>query len=198
MEFQELDRKNQEGFIIVFVLMILVVVSILGISSSRTSLTEQKIVRNELIYKDNFFDVDSGPYTIAKLVNRTIEEKSEQDIEAFGFFLNELEGISQTDVYRQLVGIGGYTDGDWEVGFGDTRVDISEGNQRAVAGTASEFSSGADGIGNGTTGGVEVLFRLSATGKRMDRQGDFTAEDKNSSVNIVGTYRKLPGIPGGL
>lgn len=198
MKLQTSDHGNQEGFVIVFVLMILVVVSILGLSSSRTSFMESKIVRNEQIYKDNFFDVDSGPYTIAKLVSRTIDEKSEQDTFAFGLYRKE--GISNTDVFRQLMGLGSYTDKEWEVGVGDARIDISEGNREHAAGTATEFASGADGIGTGSKGGVEVNYRLSTTGKRADSTNpdEFTLDDQEKSVNIVGTYRKLPDIPGGL
>jgi hypothetical protein len=199
MKLQTSDRRNQEGFVIVFVLMILVVVTILGLSSSRTSFVESKIVRNEQIYKDNFFDVDSGPYTIAKLVSRTVDEKREQDIAKFGFYLNVDGEISQTDVYRQLMGLEDYNNRNWEVGVGDARIDISEGDQNLVAGTATEFASGADGIGTGSKGGIEVNFTLSTTGKRMDAvDTGFDENDQERSVNIVGTYRKLPDIPGGL
>jgi Tfp pilus assembly protein PilX len=47
--------KNEKGAVIVFALMILLIVTIVGLSSSRTSTTELLIVRNEGVYKQNLY-----------------------------------------------------------------------------------------------------------------------------------------------
>lgn len=51
---------NEEGSTIVFALLILVVLTILGISATTTSTIEFKIVQNEKIYQRNFYIADSG------------------------------------------------------------------------------------------------------------------------------------------
>ena len=47
--------KNEEGSAIVFALMILLIVTIIGLSSSQTTTTELQIVRNEGIHKQNLY-----------------------------------------------------------------------------------------------------------------------------------------------
>jgi hypothetical protein len=47
--------KNEEGSAIVFALMILLVVTIVGLSSSQTTTTELQIVRNEGVHKQNLY-----------------------------------------------------------------------------------------------------------------------------------------------
>ena len=186
-------HTNEEGFVIIFVLMILVVVSIIGISATDTSVTEQQIVRNERLYKDLFFDADGGPYAVAKYVSRTVDEKKAQDaVGDFNFFLYDKDGttVTDNDIFRNLMGFDPdtYTDAEWELGRGETYVDLSRGETTHAAGTATEFSSGAEGIGTGSKGGVEIIYYLTSTGE----------DDDERSVGIIGTYRKLPDITGGL
>jgi hypothetical protein len=187
--------NNEEGFVIVFVLMILVVVSIIGISASDTAVTEQKVVRNERLYKDLFFDADGGPYMVAKYVSRTIDEKAVQDaVNDFKFVLYDDDEsgttVNDNDIFRNLMGFdpNSYTDAPWELNRDDTYVNLSRGETNHAAGTATEFSSGAEGIGTGSKGGVEIIYYLTSTGE----------DDDERSVGIMGTYRKLPDIVGGL
>lgn len=175
--------KNEEGFVIVFVLMILVVVSIIGISASDTSQTEHRIVRNERLYKDLFYDADSGPYTVSKLVSRTIDEADEQVASDFNFtFLDP-----QTDVYRQIMGFDAHDGGDKDVSFRNITVDIQRAKTGHASGGATEFGSGDGGVGSGSKGGVEIFYNLDSDGS-----------NNNRSVNIIGVYRKVPDITGGL
>ncbi|RLB88188.1 MAG: hypothetical protein DRH26_14080 [Deltaproteobacteria bacterium] len=51
---------NEQGSAIVFALLILVAVTILGISSTNTSVIEFKIVGNERIYQRDFYIADSA------------------------------------------------------------------------------------------------------------------------------------------
>ena len=58
--------KNEEGSLIVIVLMILVMVTILGLTASTVSRTEVQISTNELISQRMFFTADSGIEHIRK------------------------------------------------------------------------------------------------------------------------------------
>lgn len=184
--------KNEEGFVIVFVLMILVVVSIIGISSSNTSLTEQKIARNEMIYKETFYRADSGPYTVAKLVSRIIDEKNEQVEKDFNFsFLSngiDSNADPQNIIFRQIMGFDKYDGGDKDVSFGNTQVDIKRNRTVSAPGAAVEFSSGMEGVGTGSKGGVHIYFSLDSKG----------LNESSQQTNVVGEYRKVPDIMGGL
>jgi len=47
--------KNEEGSAIVIAVMILMVVTIIGVSSTNTTTVELQIVRNDGIYKENLY-----------------------------------------------------------------------------------------------------------------------------------------------
>ena len=177
---------------IVFVLMILVVVSIIGISASDTSLTEHRIVRNERLHKELFYDADSGPYTVSKLVSRTIDEAGEQEPSDFNFtFIDKNPPTPpadiKTEVYRQIMGFDTHDGGDKDVSFKNITVDIQRAKTAHASGGATEFGSGDEGVGSGSKGGVEIFYNLDSDGT-----------NNNRSVNIIGVYRKVPDITGGL
>lgn len=185
--------KKEEGFVLVFVLMILVVVSIIGISTTDTSLTEHRIVRNERLYKALFYDADSGPYTVSKLISRTIDEADEQIASDFNFtFLDPVISdtlLLRTKVYRQIMGFDAHDGGDKDVSIRgrDITVDIQRAKTGHASGGATEFGSGDGGVGSGSKGGVEIFYNLDSDGS-----------NNNRSVNIIGVYRKVPDITGGL
>lgn len=184
--------KNENGFVIVMVLMILVVVSIIGISSSRTSITEKKVVRNERQYKETFFDADSGPYTVAKLVSKTIDEKASQEANIFNFAFKHPTKTDSSElkdhIFRQIMGFDDHDGGFKDVSFTNTLSDIKRDRTTHAPGGATEFASGAEGVGTGSKGGVEIFYNLDSEGSR----------ELNKSVNIIGIYRKVPDITGGL
>jgi hypothetical protein len=191
MNAKNISNKNEEGFVIVFVLMILVVVSIIGISAITTSLTEQKVARNEMLHKSNFYNTDHGPYTVAKLVSRTINDKEGQDAGDYGMtFLPEDKdpAVLKTTLFRQIMGFDDHDGGAKDVGFEDTTVDIKRGRTKHAAGGSTEFASGDGGIGTGSKGGIEIFVHLDTDG----------SDGQNRSLNIIGVYRKLPDITGGL
>lgn len=59
---------NEKGSAIVFSLLILVVLTILGISSVTTSIIEMKIVHNEKIYQKNFYQAESAAMEAVKRI----------------------------------------------------------------------------------------------------------------------------------
>lgn len=54
------NLRNQDGYVIVLALLILSILTILGLSSIRTSITEQNISTNSMIYHMNFYAAESG------------------------------------------------------------------------------------------------------------------------------------------
>ncbi len=184
--------KNEDGFVIVAVLMILVVASIIGISSSRTSQTEQQIARNEMRYKDTFYSADSGPYSVAKLVSRIIDEQGEYPASDFGFtYINPTitdTSEIQTLIFRQIMGFDKHDGGSKDISFGNTRVDIKRNRTTAAPGSATEFASGDGGVGTGSKGGVHIYYSLDSDGVSTQSQ----------QADIIGEYRKVPDITGGL
>ena len=52
--------NNERGSVIVFAILILAILTIIGISSSNTSIMESQIVRNEAVQRQNFYRAESG------------------------------------------------------------------------------------------------------------------------------------------
>ena len=59
---------NDQGFVLVFTLMILLVLTIIGISATRTTMTELTIAGNDRVYKSTFYQADSGTELGERLV----------------------------------------------------------------------------------------------------------------------------------
>ncbi len=60
--------KNEQGFVLVLSLMVLVVLTLLGISASRTSVTELEIAGNDNLAKILLYYAESGAYEVAQRV----------------------------------------------------------------------------------------------------------------------------------
>jgi hypothetical protein len=78
--------KNEKGFAIVSALLILMAVTIIGISSMSTSITEVQISTNSLIYHMNFYAADSGaPVASIDLLDSDFLSESEySDVDWIG------------------------------------------------------------------------------------------------------------------
>ncbi len=66
MIIRTLDNEN--GSIMVLVLMILALMTILGTSATTTTVTELQIVRNDVAYKKNFYTAEAAAIEAAQMV----------------------------------------------------------------------------------------------------------------------------------
>lgn len=71
--------QNQKGSMIVIVMMLLALLSIMGISSIRTSNTELEIATNNLIHKRCFYNSESGINTALKLLPSILKNDDQID-----------------------------------------------------------------------------------------------------------------------
>lgn len=70
---------NQEGSAIVFVLIMLVLVMMIGVSSNQTSTTESLIVRNEELIKQNLYQAERPAKILLTKIARAADQESTQD-----------------------------------------------------------------------------------------------------------------------
>jgi hypothetical protein len=110
----------------------------------------------------------------------------------FGFAFEN--GTNANDLYEQILGYSAWDGGITDISmnsnvYNDTiEVDIRRSRTQHAAGGGVEFASGAEGIGVGSTGGVEIYYALDSTG----------SGPRQSAANILAEYRKVLGMPGGL
>ena len=70
--------KSEDGSVMVVALIVLAMLTIIGISASNTSTTELQIVRNDLLYRMNFYKAEAaareGAQTVANLATANPDE----------------------------------------------------------------------------------------------------------------------------
>lgn len=176
---------NEEGSALVVALLILVVLTIIGISATTTTEIDIQMAGNDSFHKVAFFNADGGIYSTPKLISLCLENDAEQNLAgitylgAGGTFYREIMGFNAGDAARDVrLGIGGF----------NVDMDVQRTGVMNIAGGGTEFASGAEGIGVGSAGGVAILYD-------MDSLGNGPAA---SAANIGAEYRKVVGVPGGL
>lgn len=183
--------QNEDGFVLIVALFVLILLTIIGISATNTSIIDLQIAANDKAYKIAFYNADSGVYTTPKLISRTIDAGAQ----ITGSDLGNISYLSRptgdtTDFFRQVMGYDAYDNGTLDIQFtlgsNNVNVDVNRTGQQTLVGGGAEFASGAEGIGGGAS--VAVYFDMDSFGS-----GPYNA---NSNVGAV--YRKVVGVPGGL
>jgi hypothetical protein len=186
--------KNEDGSVLIVALLILVFLTIIGISATTTTNIELQVAGNQKFHKNAFYHADSGVYTIPKIISACIDSGTEINI---GSGTTEPDirystESSSTLFSGQVMGYDTYDGGTKDIEFTlsgfDVVVDVRRDRVENLAGGAVEFAAGAEGIGAGSSGGVAIYYE-------MDSLGDGQA---NSISNVSAVYRKVVGVPGGL
>jgi hypothetical protein len=177
--------KNEEGSVLVIVSIILVLLTIIGISATKTTEIEQLISGNHLFHKVSFHHADSGVYITPKLITECLDNGAEQSANGItylgntGTFYNEIMGFSAWDSSRDIrFTLGGF----------NVDMDVNRTGTQRLAGGGAEFASGFEGTGVGASGGVAVFYAI-------DSEGNGPA---SSVSNTRAIYRKVVGVAGGL
>jgi len=196
--------SNEEGSIMVVALIMLVLLTLIGISASTTTEFETQIAGNEKFHKTAFYNAESGLYVTPKVISAFVDSGSgtTESLTGISFldssgepdaadstlddvFYNEIMG------YDELLGRDAHdsaNDVRFALGTHNVNVDVERTGQEILTGGGAEFGSGAEGVGVGSTGGVALLFAVDSFG-----DGPSTAQS-----NLEADYRKVVGTAGGL
>ena len=186
--------NNEDGSIIVYALIILVIVTMMGITSTENSNVEVQIAANDHFHKIAFYNSDAGIYATPKLISRTININAEVTDGAGG----DAPGVTYIaagtyvpgNFYRQLLGFDAYDGGVPDIDYAalTTQVDVERRRSQHVEGGGAEFATGSEGIGVGSAGGVSIYYGLYSDG----------TGPRNSRTSLEAEYRKVVGMAGGL
>ena len=177
--------RNEEGSMMVIALLVLVILTLIGTTIATTTKVEIQIAGNERYHKIAFHLADSGTMVAPKVISTCLECAAEENITGVTYL-----GTSGT-FYRELMGYAPH-DADHDLRFAlnpySVDVDVRRIGQVNLAGRGSEFASGAEGVGVGSTGGVAILYEV-----------DSQAPGPSASLsNVSAIYRKIVGVAGGL
>jgi hypothetical protein len=177
--------RNERGSALVVALLMLVVLTLIGISASSTSTFELQISGNDKLYKMAFYQADGGTEAGAELIEQNIEERDWNKVDGNGD-LDPTTGtlISGSDpYYRGNVGVEspnpylntdiGATvpsDGNRDAvipqnpAAGEPHTNILMGGDSVLStGSAVLLASGYEGMGKGAGGGgVWIVYNIRA------------------------------------
>jgi hypothetical protein len=180
-----IPRKYEEGSVLVIALLMLALLTVVGIAATTTSRIELQISGNNRFHKQALYHADSGVYTAPKLVSACIDDAAEQAITSGGYTPDD------GTFYRETMGYDSHDaapDVRFVISGFNVDVDVNRLGQVSVPGSSTEFASGAEGVGSGSISGIGVLYEMDSVGR-----GPAFANS-----NVVGVYRKVIGVAGGL
>ena len=82
-------QGNEEGFILVVTMMIMVILTVIGIAMTRNTSTELQIAGNDKVHKQTFYEADGGTEFASEII--------EQNIACLKFEANGGGSVTQTD-----------------------------------------------------------------------------------------------------
>jgi len=153
--------KGETGSIILLALIMLALLTVIGLSSSHTSIMESRIATNEQLYNIAFYKADGGIETGTVLIEHGIEFRGWPDDVAYGegkisngdFILNSEDNTLNpvpTDTNRDV-----YIPGNYTTGEAHTNIKVFN-NATLSTGSAAMIASGYEGKGKG--GGVWLMY----------------------------------------
>jgi hypothetical protein len=176
---------GEEGSIMVVALLIMAVLSLIGISAATTTEIELQISGNEKFHRIAFHHADSGVFSTPKIISESFDNGAELTgaginyLGSSGTFYREIMGFDAHDADKDLrITLGGF----------NVDVDVDRIGEENLVGTSTEFASGAEGVGGGSSGGIAIYYGIDSHG-----HGPVT-----SVSNVSGVYRKVVGVAGGL
>jgi len=186
------QERGNEGSVTVIALLILVILTLLGVSATITSRTEVQIAGNDRFRIIAFENADSGVYATPKVISACLDNNGEIALPDnvtycgnLGTFYDELMGFNPYDAPSEPLPNG------FELGFvlGGFNIytDVRRLGIEYLAGGGVEFASGAEGVGAGS-GGIGILYNINSLGEGPSA----------SRSNVEAVYRKIVGMPGGL
>lgn len=187
---------NEDGFVLIVALFVLILLTIIGISATNTSVIDIQISQNDKAYKIAFYNADSGVYATPKLISQTLDASVPITGTGLGnIFYLPINDQSGDDFFDQVMGYTAYdtgtipqnqTDIQYTLGVNTVQIDINRTHQETLVGGGAEFAAGAEGAGGGAS--VGVYFDMNS----------FGSGPNNASTNVGAVYRKVVGVPGGL
>jgi hypothetical protein len=191
-------NQNETGSVtIIAALMILVILTLIGITATSTTIVELQIAANDQFHEIAFYNADSGLYGSPKVISSVVNTSAPVPVgggtTATG--VTYLAPTTSMTFYRQIMGYAAYDGGSEDISFDpagiSTNVDVRRDREENIVGGSVEFASGAEGIGTGSTGGIALFYDMRSNGQGPPAY--------NPSISRLGAeYRKVVGLAGGL
>lgn len=181
---------NENGSALIFAVMILAVLTIIAVSTIKTSTVEVKISSNDKVYKTAFYAADGGTEVGREMIEQNLACANGFALEplTIGTFVVE----DAVFAYKEDPPVGDFpsdTERDLHFPADDTQPHtniVAYGNTQLSPGNALQMISGYEGKGKGAAGGgAQIVYDLHSK-----------HEGKDSAVTIEINYRHVIGLEG--
>ena len=204
---------EQDGSVIMIIVVILMAVTALGLTMINMGSSEQEMAANEKFYEDSFYDADSCVQVTAKFLRHLSDEDDNANYgippgsplapgviypTSVGDYLAFHHKIMRTkESFEDASGPFVFAE---DLGFNPNllaaQADIRPTGAGPSEGTAglqenAGYSAGI-GLGGAGSGGFNEWYIIACEGRGL---GDASSK---ATTTVFGRYRKVPGIPGGL
>ncbi len=175
-------HKKENGYILITVLLMLLVLTVIGLAAIGTSTVENLIAGNTRLKEGNREPADGCNVISTRIIDRAV-----MNMDTFGFSNLVTDGGLATELRS----------GDFHPdGFTDVRcknsllqlvdVDIDKMYRKRIEGSAVEFASGYEGMGKGGANSNYFYYRINSRGNSMMNAV------LNSSATVGTVYRYMP------
>lgn len=162
--------RNEEGFVLILALMIMLVLTILGIAANRNTSTELMIAGNDSLQKQTFYQADGGTEIGAEVLEQNIF-----CVSGFSAAKMPIEGVIQVESssmnFWQNISMPPFpSDGTRDFYYpanyvgSEPHTNLTAGGQtQLTAGAALQMAAGYEGKGKGIgSGGASLLYEIYA------------------------------------
>lgn len=189
-----MDLKNNSGYILITVLLLLLVLTVIGIAAIGTSTIENSLSGNMRLRERNVSKADAGVNIAMPLIARAVREN---DLVNFTNIINPVFPATDANYLPSELRSRQFDPDTQDVAFTvadinpavtqTITVDIDNMYTTWIEGSAMEFAAGYEGLGKGAgAGGFYTYYRVNATSNRTDSGNPMAA------AQVGAMYRYVP------
>ena len=162
---QIMTKRKNDGYILITVLLLLLVLTILGIAAINTSTVDNILTGNVRLRDRNLSKADAGVEISTAVIERLVREGN---ITGFSNIISPSFDSASAEYLPNELRATAFDTDTQDVAFSvDTQnvtVDIDKMYSKWIGGSAIEFASGYEGTGKGAGSGFYTYYRVNATG----------------------------------
>lgn len=171
MKYYFMKTSDEEGYILVVTLLIMLVLTIIGIAANRNTTIELQIAGNDRTQKETFYSADGGTELAQELLEQNIACLSFSSVNVNGFNADNAYKITVDNdslgFWRAFAPVSPPTESDRTFYFPEYSGDEPHtnfklgGSTKLTTGAAIQMAAGYEGRGKGIgTGGASLVYDI--------------------------------------
>jgi len=152
-----MDKRNEKGYILVIVLLLMVVLTIVGLAAISTSSLDNMLSGNIRLKALNLARADGGTELTTGLIQRVV-----RNMDTVGY-ANLVTDAGLATELRSLY----FSTDTQDLSYGNLSVDIDYMYRLAQKGCSQEQAAGYEGIGKGSSKCMDFFYRINSLSTDM-------------------------------